>query len=162
MSPSVPSDGPDSDAVSVGEGRRALMGLMARATIEELLNGLRAVEPDPQFVEIRKPEIGLVMLRGRVGGNGAPFNLGEATVTRAALQLPSGEIGFSYILGRDIERARLAALVDALWQCADRRAAIEQHVLLPIRTRANSEQAKAAGQAAATKVDFFTLVRGED
>jgi alpha-D-ribose 1-methylphosphonate 5-triphosphate synthase subunit PhnG len=102
------------------------------------------------------------MLRGRIGGRGAPFNVGEATVTRAAVQLPTGENGFSYIFGRDPEKARLAALVDALWQCADRRGAIECHVLSPIRSRITGEQSKAAAQTAATKVEFFTLLRGED
>jgi alpha-D-ribose 1-methylphosphonate 5-triphosphate synthase subunit PhnG len=146
----------------VDESRRALMSLLASASREELRAGLNAAEPDPQYAEIRKPEIGLVMLRGRVGGKGAPFNLGEATVTRAAVRLASGETGFSYILGRDRQRARLAALVDALWQCADKRSAIERHVLSPIRARIDAESAKSSAQAAATKVDFFTLVRGED
>jgi alpha-D-ribose 1-methylphosphonate 5-triphosphate synthase subunit PhnG len=146
----------------IDESRRALMSLLARASRDELRAGLSAGEPDPQYVEIRKPEVGLVMLRGRVGGKGAPFNLGEATVTRAAVRLATGETGFSYILGRDRERARLAALVDALWQCAGRRSAIERHVLTPIRARIEAEGAKSAAQAEATKVDFFTLVRGED
>ena len=59
------------------------------------------------------------MLRGRAGGDGAPFNVGEATVTRAIVELPSGERGYGHILGRDAERARLAAILDALWQRAD-------------------------------------------
>ncbi len=124
--------------------------------------GLRSAEPDPQYTEVRKPEIGLVMLRGRIGGKGGPFNLGEATVTRAAVRLATGETGFSYILGRDRERARLAALVDALWQCPAKRDAIERYIMSPIKARVDAEGAKTAAQAAATKVDFFTLVRGED
>jgi alpha-D-ribose 1-methylphosphonate 5-triphosphate synthase subunit PhnG len=146
----------------VDESRRALMALLARAKLKELRTGLRAAEPDLQYAEIRKPEIGLVMLRGRIGGTGAPFNLGEATVTRAAVRLSTGETGFSYILGRDRERARLAALIDALWQCAGKRGVIEQHIVSPIKARVEAEGAKTAAQAAATKVDFFTLVRGED
>jgi alpha-D-ribose 1-methylphosphonate 5-triphosphate synthase subunit PhnG len=102
-----------------------------------------------------------VMLRGRVGGDGARFNLGEATVTRAAVRMESGEVGFSYLLGRDHDKARLAAVCDALWQsgCRD---AIERHVLAPIRGRLERERAEKREQAAATRVDFFTLVRGED
>lgn len=102
------------------------------------------------------------MLRGRVGGDGAPFNVGEATVTRCAVQLPTGEIGFSYALGRDRDKARLAALCDALWQNGARRHVIEQHVLSPVRTRLDSERDQTARRTAATRVDFFTLVRGED
>jgi alpha-D-ribose 1-methylphosphonate 5-triphosphate synthase subunit PhnG len=102
------------------------------------------------------------MLRGRIAGEGARFNLGEATVTRASLRLASGEVGASYILGRDGERARLAALVDALWQRADLRDAVEAHVLQPSRNRQDAERQTKAARTAATKVDFFTLVRGED
>ena len=164
MSSSSNSDSTSSGEAhaEVDESRRALMGLLAGASLVELRAGLSAAEPNPQYTVIRKPEIGLVMLRGRVGGKGAPFNLGEATVTRAAVRLASGETGFSYILGRDQERARLAALVDALWQCAGKRSVIERHILSPIRARIDAEGVKSAAQAAATKVDFFTLVRGED
>jgi alpha-D-ribose 1-methylphosphonate 5-triphosphate synthase subunit PhnG len=102
------------------------------------------------------------MVRGRIGGDGAPFNLGEATVTRAAVRLDSGETGFSYALGRDHDKARLAAVCDALWQSEARRDGIERHVLAPIRARLARERTQKQEQAAATRVDFFTLVRGED
>jgi alpha-D-ribose 1-methylphosphonate 5-triphosphate synthase subunit PhnG len=102
------------------------------------------------------------MVRGRIGGDGAPFNLGEATVTRAAVQLASGEIGYSYALGRDARKARLAALCDALWQSHQHRPALEQHVLAPISDRLERERAETRKRTAATKVDFFTLVRGEN
>ena len=102
------------------------------------------------------------MVRGRVGGDGAPFNLGEATVTRCAVQLASGEIGFGYVLGRDDEKARLAALADALWQSASHRDAVERHVLGPLRDRQHARLARTREETAATKVDFFTLVRGDN
>ena len=102
------------------------------------------------------------MLRGRAGGDGAPFNLGEATVTRAVVELPGGERGYAHILGRDAERARLAAIFDALWQKAAQRRAVEERVLAPIAARLAAERAKASAEIAATRVDFFTLKRGED
>jgi alpha-D-ribose 1-methylphosphonate 5-triphosphate synthase subunit PhnG len=102
------------------------------------------------------------MVRGRIGGDGAPFNLGEATVTRCAVQLTSGEIGFGYVLGRDRDKARLAALCDALWQNADQRAAVERNVLAPLRARQQEQLARSRAETAATKVDFFTLVRGDN
>jgi alpha-D-ribose 1-methylphosphonate 5-triphosphate synthase subunit PhnG len=142
--------------------RQALMAVLAGATIAEIRHGLASLADLPEPSELRRPETGLVMLRGRIAGQGARFNLGEATVTRASVRLPSGEVGASYILGRDAERARLAALVDALWQRADYRAAIETHVLAPSRGRQDAERQARAERTAATKVDFFTLVRGED
>jgi alpha-D-ribose 1-methylphosphonate 5-triphosphate synthase subunit PhnG len=102
------------------------------------------------------------MLRGRIGGDGAPFNLGEATVTRAIVELAGGERGFAHVLGRDGETARLAAIVDALWQRATVRGEVETMILTPIAERLAAEASQARAETAATRVDFFTLVRGED
>jgi alpha-D-ribose 1-methylphosphonate 5-triphosphate synthase subunit PhnG len=143
-------------------GRRAAMAVLADARVDEIERGLQSVLDRPDYVELRAPEIGLVMLRGRIGGEGAPFNFGEATVTRAAVRIPSGEVGFAYVLGRDQKKARLSAICDALWQNASYREAVERDVLAPIRTRAETERVHQRAQTAATRVDFFTLVRGED
>jgi alpha-D-ribose 1-methylphosphonate 5-triphosphate synthase subunit PhnG len=142
--------------------RRAAMALLARATSNELREGLAAADAPRDVSMLRAPETGLVMVRGRMAGEGAPFNLGEATVTRAAVRLPSGEVGFAYALGTDRERARLAAIADALWQREAARATIERHILRPVAARLAAETAQQAARAAATKVEFFTLVRGED
>ena len=143
-------------------GRRALMAVLAGASAAEIERGLNWIGRDFGATDMRPAEIGLVMLRGRVGGNGAHFNLGEATVTRAAVQLPSGEQGFGYVLGRDRKKARLAALCDALWQTMTHRQAVEQNILMPLQHAQQSRRAQARAQTAATRVDFFTLVRGED
>ncbi len=138
------------------------MAILAEAAAGEIAAGLGAVGPVPAHQEIRPVETGLVMVRGRIGGDGAPFNLGEATVTRCAVQLATGEIGFSYVLGRDGEKARLAALTDALWQSAAHRDAVERRLLAPMRARQQARRARTREETAATRVDFFTLVRGED
>ena len=141
--------------------RREVMALLARAEATDL-TPVRAFAPEG-VVDLRAPETGLVMLRGRMGGTGAPFNVGEATVTRAAVRLPSGTIGFAHLLGRDAARARDAALVDALWlEAGEARAGIETTVLGPLRARLAAEDARKAAEVAATRVDFFTMVRGED
>jgi alpha-D-ribose 1-methylphosphonate 5-triphosphate synthase subunit PhnG len=142
--------------------RKAAMAVVAEATAAELARGLAEFETVPEYADLRAAETGLVMVRGRVGGDGAPFNLGEATVTRAAVQLATGEIGYSYALGRDAGKARLAALCDALWQSDQHRPVLEQHVLAPIRERLECERTETRARTAATKVDFFTLVRGEN
>jgi alpha-D-ribose 1-methylphosphonate 5-triphosphate synthase subunit PhnG len=136
------------------------MGIAARATTAELEYGLSMVGC-PDYTDVRKPEIGLVMLRGRMGGDGAPFNLGEATVSRAAVRINSGEVGVSYCLGRDLPRARLAAVLDALWQRGDHDL-IETVFVAPVAARLEEERAARAAKTEATRVDFFTLVRGED
>ena len=108
----------DQDAL-VG-ARRDMMRVLAHAEPAEIEAVLGTVDPLPEHSDLRKPEVGLVMLRGRIGGDGAAFNVGEATVTRAVVRIAGGEIGFSYVLGREPQKARLAALIDALWQGPDR------------------------------------------
>jgi alpha-D-ribose 1-methylphosphonate 5-triphosphate synthase subunit PhnG len=143
-------------------GRRAAMAVLAQAPTHEIAVGLAAVGPAPAHDEVRPAETGLVMVRGRIGGDGAPFNLGEATVTRCAVQLATGEIGFGYVLGRDLDKARLAALADALWQSPAHRTAVERNLLAPLRARQQDHLARTREETAATKVEFFTLVRGDN
>ncbi|MGU9982354.1 phosphonate C-P lyase system protein PhnG [Phreatobacter sp. HK31-P] len=149
------SDPPD----SLQTARKATMATVARATADELA-GLDRIAGARATI-LRAPEIGLVMVRGRIGGDGAPFNLGEATVTRAAVALPGGEVGFGHVLGRDREKARLAALADALWQAPATQDAVEA-LLAPVRERLATEAACKRERAAATRVDFFTMVRGDN
>ena len=131
--------------VDVG-ARQALMRTCAQATEAEL----------------RPVETGLVMLRGRMGGSGPAFNIGEATVTRATVRLDTGTVGFSYLLGRSHRRARLAALVDALGQDPAWREGLERNLVAPVEERQAATDARVRADTAATRVDFFTLVRGED
>jgi alpha-D-ribose 1-methylphosphonate 5-triphosphate synthase subunit PhnG len=143
-------------------GRRAAMAVVAQAATDEIAAALAALGPTPAHEEVRPAETGLVMVRGRIGGDGAAFNLGEATVTRCAVQLASGEIGFGYVLGRDRAKARLAALADALWQSADYQTAVEQKIVEPLQARQQERLVRSRAETAATKVDFFTLVRGDN
>ena len=101
------------------------------------------------------------MVRGRIGGDGAPFNLGEATVSRAAVRLATGEVGFGYTLGRDREKARMIALCDALVQSREFAGAVEAEVLAPLRAAIAARTKPQGAETAATRVDFYTLVRGE-
>src|SRR3954451_24896586 len=112
--------------------RKAAMAVLAHAEAGEIAARLRALAL-PAHQDLRAPENGLVMLRGRVGGDGAPFNLGEATVSRAAVRLASGEVGFGYTLGRDRHKAKLIALCDAMVQSDEFAATVEAGVVAPLR-----------------------------
>lgn len=140
--------------------RRDAMSVLAHAPAERIAACLEALDL-PVHEAIRQPENGLVMVRGRIGGDGAPFNLGEASVSRAAVRLASGEVGFGYALGRDGQKARLIALCDALIQASRFKTEIEQAVIAPLRQELAAARAKQAAETAATRVDFYTLVRGE-
>lgn len=143
-------------------GRKAAMALLAQATTQEMAQFWGQWADKPQFETLRGPETGLVMVRGRIGGGGAPFNLGEATVTRATIRLGNGAVGHAYALGRDGTKVRLAAVFDALWQEPAHRQAVEDTVLAPIAHRLKDNLEHRRAETAATKVDFFTMVRGDD
>ena len=140
--------------------RKAVMAVLAHSTTAEIAGRLGTMAL-PVHEDLRQPENGLVMVRGRIGGDGAPFNLGEATVSRAAVRLSTGEVGFGYTLGRDREKARLIALCDALVQSAELASAIEAQVVAPLRMAMIDKQNRKVAEAAATRVDFYTVVRGE-
>ncbi|MDQ0455870.1 phosphonate C-P lyase system protein PhnG [Rhizobium paknamense] len=142
--------------------RKRLLDLLARATGEELRNFLSSLGDLPDYSLLRRPETGLIMVRGRMGGGGSPFNLGEATVSRATLRLANGFIGHGYRLGTDRRAAECAALIDALWQTESLRQQVEDRLLSPLEARLKTEAARLAEETAATKVEFFTMVRGED
>ncbi|MFO1033353.1 MAG: phosphonate C-P lyase system protein PhnG [Hyphomicrobiales bacterium] len=138
--------------------RAAAMRLFALAPWGLLEAETRALAKKAHSV-LRGPETGLVMVRGRMGATGSAFNLGEATVTRCTVRLESGTEGHAYVQGRNAEHARRAALCDALFQESKD---IVTPVLKAINTRLKAGHLDAAAKAAATRVDFFTLVRGDD
>ena len=140
--------------------RKAAMTVLAHADAAQIARHLDAIALPP-YENLREPENGLVMVRGRIGGDGAPFNLGEATVSRAAVRLATGEVGFGYTLGRDRQKARMIALCDALVQSDEFADAVEADVLAPLRAVRISIEDRKAAETAATRVDFYTLVRGE-
>lgn len=140
--------------------RKAAMAVLAHSGTAEIAERLGAVAL-PAHEHLREAENGLVMVRGRVGGDGAPFNLGEATVSRAVVRLASGEVGFGYTLGRDLDKARMIALCDAMVQSGELADAVEAKVLAPLRTAMLGRRQRKSAEAAATRVDFYTMVRGE-
>ena len=102
-----------------------------------------------------------MLVQGRAGGTGAVFNLGEMTVTRCSVRLPDGAVGHAWVQGRDARHATRAAIVDALMQ-TPQASAIGADVLDVLQAEATAAHQTRAEKAAATKGDFFTLVRGED
>ena len=136
-----------------------LCALADAATLEAALpaDALKAPEVD----WLRPPETGLVMVQGRIGGGGAPVNLGEMPVTRCAVALADGTVGHAYVAGRDHRKARAAALVDALMQRPETSSRLERDLLTPLAETLAEAETLEGRKTAATRVDFFTLVRGD-
>lgn len=149
------------DAATALEARRAVMRICAAAPAQDLVVLAANLAEGLPITDLRHAEKGLAMLRGRIGGEGAPFNLGEATVVRAAIQLGDGTQGYAYHLGRDATKARNAAILDALWQRLETREAVLAG-LDPIAARLRDHAAVKADRTAATRVNFFTMQRGDD
>ncbi|AZL60265.1 phosphonate C-P lyase system protein PhnG [Tabrizicola piscis] len=138
--------------------RKAWMATLAKAPPARLA----ALMPDlPPHDILRAPEVGAVMVQGRTGATGAPFNLGEMTVTRTSVRLGCGTVGHAWVQGRDKAHARRAAVADALLQTAASPATLAA-VIAPLQAEGAAAKAARAAKAAATKVEFFTMVRGDN
>ena len=142
--------------------RKDRMAVLARSTSARLQEFWSQLGIGPAYRLLRGPEFGLVMLRGRIGGTGEAFNIGEATVTRASVKLEDGAIGHAMMLGREPAKAELSAVIDAVCRNASMAARIDQDLIEPIRLELQASDETRRSQTAATRVDFFTMVRGED
>lgn len=140
--------------------RKAALDVLAHAGAKDLAALWDRWADKPSHARIRGPEVGLVMVRGRAGGGGAPFNLGEATVSRASIRIVTGEVGHGYCLGRDLAKAEAIAVIDALWQRDPD--AVEAEIIEPLRALAAEADQLRRDETAATRVDFFTMVRGDN
>ena len=142
------------------EARKTVLDALAAAPSRALAELWDRWADKPQHSKVRGPEVGLVMVRGRAGGGGGPFNLGEASVSRASIRLASGEVGHGYCLGRDLAKVEVIAVIDALWQQQPER--VEAEIIAPLQSLAVEAEQKLRDETAATKVDFFTMVRGDN
>ena len=119
------------------------------------------------YTFLRRPETGLVMVEGRAGNSGQRFNLGEMLITRCVVRLETQNNeaiteGYAFIQGNRPRHAELAAVFDALLQMDDWEESLERSLIEPLMAEREEQLRKRAEETARTKVDFFTLVRGED
>jgi alpha-D-ribose 1-methylphosphonate 5-triphosphate synthase subunit PhnG len=137
--------------------RQNWMAILARSDRQAIEERLSEAIPLPDHTRLRGPEAGLVMVRGRAGGSGAPFNLGEMTVTRCSVRSAGGHIGHAYIAGRDGRKAELAAVLDAALQDPDLGRLLEERIIIPLASALAAADTAVSAEAEATRVDFFTL-----
>ena len=140
--------------------RRQWLSVLAKAPAHEVAAAWNSLDERPDYQALRAPEIGLVLVRGRMGGLGDAFNVGEMTVTRAAVRLGSGEAGLAYVAGRDRQHAEIAAAVDAMMQSPALRPWVEGPIVARLDRAQQARRELGARKAAATKVEFFTMVTG--
>ncbi len=149
-----------SPSVAARKRRLSVFAKAGEEALTPLFERFAAAHPIADYTVLRAPEVGTSMVRGRAGGSGAPFNLGEMSVTRMSVRLPSGAVGHGYVQGRSKGAARMAALLDAMAEDGVAES-VDDLVTTPLEEAAQSARAARAAKAAATKVEFFTMVRGE-
>jgi|TARA_B100001540_G_scaffold168540_1_gene149000 alpha-D-ribose 1-methylphosphonate 5-triphosphate synthase subunit PhnG len=142
------------------EKRKFWMSLLATSNQSDLLNLWEQKKIRVNYIWLRTPEIGSIMAQGRMGVTGDKFNIGEVTITRCSLKLNCGTIGHSYVQGRSKKKAEISALCDALMQTKMSKE-INKNIIIPLEKIKKDNKRKILSKAEATKVDFFTLVRGE-
>ena len=142
------------------EKRKSWMSLLATSNKNDLLNLWKQKKINICYVWLRTPEIGSIMAQGRMGVTGDKFNIGEVTITRCSLKLNCGTVGHSYVQGRSKKKAEISALCDALMQ-TEMSNEINKSIIIPLEKIKKNNKDKILSKAEATKVDFFTLVRGE-
>jgi len=142
------------------EKRKSWMSLLATSNQSDLLNLWEQKKIRVNYIWLRTPEIGSIMAQGRMGVTGDKFNIGEVTITRCSLKLNCGTIGHSYVQGRSKKKAEISALCDALMQTKMSKE-INKNIIIPLGKIKKDNKDKILSKAEATKVDFFTLVRGE-
>ena len=142
--------------------RQEWMTALALADLARLHEAWEGMLEHPEYRIVRGPETGLVMVRGRAGNTGQRFHLGEMTVTRCSVGLENGVMGHAWIAGIKPDHARLAALFDALMQIPERAEALKSTLVDPLRNARHAHLARRQAEVMPSRVDFFTLVRGDD
>ena len=137
----------------------AALALAPEARLREAWDGLAA---QPQYKVVRGPETGLVMVRARAGNSGERFNLGEMTVTRCTVGLGEGIMGHAFIGGLSHEHARLAAVFDALLQLPEKGEDLRRALIGSLQQERQTHLAGRRDEVRPSRVDFFTLARGDE
>lgn len=152
----------DAIAPDGNAARQHWMSVLAKASSSEILAAWNDLEGKPQYRFLRAPETGLVMVQARAGGSGQRFNFGEMTMTKCIIELDDGTKGHAYIAGSDPAHAEIAAVLDGLLQTGTARHGMMDNIIGRLARAQSVRKRQQEIKAAATRVDFFTLVRGED
>ena len=144
------------------QGRKTLLSVLAKSKLNDIKTYWQDTLENQSYQTIRPPQTGMVMAVARAGSSGEPFNLGEVSVTRCAIRLDSGETGVGYVTGSNKDHALHIAVIDALAQVKDQQQPLQCEVIKPLQEKLQRLKMQQQEKADATKVDFFTMVRGED
>lgn len=149
------------DTLWTDDERRQWMAVLAEADTDDLEALWNRWQDKPSYTVLHGPETGLIMAQARFGATTDLFYVGEATVTKCFVTLDGQGIGAAFILGRRPRHAEIAAVLDALLQDPFRRGHLMASIIHPLESRRQEAERREAARAASTRVEFFTMVRGE-
>ncbi|HET7792681.1 MAG TPA: phosphonate C-P lyase system protein PhnG [Rhizobacter sp.] len=140
--------------------RQAWLAVLAHAPRDALAGHAAAATAGQAFDWLREPETGLALVRARIANRGDRFNLGEVTLTRCIARVTVGgnaTAGVGHVLGRDDERARWVAQLDALLQQPSLQQRLLAEVIAPLQALRAQAIADEQAHHAASRVSFYTL-----
>ena len=116
--------------------RQRWMRVLAHSQPAALAARMNALSLTPDYDTLRAPEIGLVQIQARMGGTGERFFAGDATLTRA--------------------------VIDALLQEQPYFQTLMETLITPLEADRSARLAARQAEVNTSRVDFFTLVRGDN
>ena len=140
------------------EARRDWLATLVRVPASEVIAASN--EFDFSVVILKGPEVGLLMINGRIHSTGRPFHLGEVSLTKCVLRDDQGLLGYGHIIGRNKQQAKAIALFDLALQRNDsaEAALVRLNAWKEDVAEIDAMESEAVEE---TRVDFLTMVRGE-
>ena len=140
------------------EARRDWLATLVSVPASEVIAASN--EFDFSVVILKGPEVGLLMINGRIHSTGRPFHLGEVSLTKCVLRDDQGLLGYGHIIGRNKQQAKAIALFDLALQRNDsaEAALIRLNAWKEDVAEIDAMESEAVEE---TRVDFLTMVRGE-
>jgi alpha-D-ribose 1-methylphosphonate 5-triphosphate synthase subunit PhnG len=92
--------------------------ILSGLTVQQLKEWTEPLERKGHIQVMKAPGMGLVMMRAMDSVTSEKFNAGEVLISECTVSL-NGRLGYGAVMGRDPEKARSLALMDALFHSDD-------------------------------------------
>lgn len=146
---------------STQKERKEWIGLLGSADPKDLEAAKKEYAQGVKITHVVTPETGMIMVQAKADGSNGRFNLGEVTVSRCVLEVKKTYMGTAWVMGSDLRHAELAALFDALLQDPATHDPLANTLIKKLKIKQTAKNERMAQDAADTRVEFFTLKRGE-
>ena len=140
-------------------------GLLGQSPLEDLSQWVDRVKEKGAIAILKEPQAGLIMMRAKESAADTVFNLGEVLVSDCTVTV-DGHLGYGLVLGNKPRRAEAAAILDAVFQTADKKWIELKTAMQPwLEEQKLNRQKKEQWEferIAHSKVDFETMAGGRE